>query len=80
MDADFYSSTMTVFKWIGDMLPSGSYFRFDDMWSFYGHPDKGVIKAIREFNTMEHGTLTPFPVFGLASYCYVFAKKVFEYI
>ena len=81
MDADYYSSTMTVFNWIGDILPSGCYFRFDDMWAFYGHPEKGVIKAINEFNdSAKFGWLTPFPCFGLASYCYVFVRRKFEYV
>ncbi len=79
MDADYYSSTVTVFNWLQDSLASGTYFRFDDMWSFYGHPEKGVIKAINEFNKGSNGYLTPFPVFGLPGNAFVYARENFEY-
>ena len=80
MDADYYSSTMTAFLWLADFLPSGSFFRFDDIWAFYGHPEKGELKAINDFNKLEKGYLTSFPIFGLESYSYVFCRRKFEYI
>ena len=80
MDADYYSSTMTAFTWLKDFLPSGAYFRFDDIWAFYGHPEKGELKAISDFNAEGDGYLTPFPIFGLESYCYVYCRKDFEYV
>jgi hypothetical protein len=79
MDTDYYSSTMTAFGWVGPLLSSGTLFRFDDIWSFYGHPEKGQIKAIRDFNQMDKGTLTAFPILGLDSYCYIYCRKNFEY-
>lgn len=79
MDADYYSSTKTVFDWLLPFAPTGTMFRFDDLWSFYGHPEKGVIKAIYEVNTSDNGWLTPFPSLGLAGLIYVFARKKYEY-
>ncbi len=80
MDADFHSSTMTAFQWLHDLLASGALFRFDDIWAFYGHPEKGELKAISDFNLLNNGSLTPFPILGLESYVYVYAKKHFEYV
>jgi hypothetical protein len=80
MDADFHSSTMTAFLWLQDMLSSGTLFRFDDIWAFYGHPEKGEVKAISDFNALNNGYLTSFPILGLESYAYVYAKKHFEYV
>lgn len=80
MDEDYYSSTMTAFGWMADFLPSGSLFRFDNIWSFYGHPEKGELKAIKDFNSLGKGYLTPFPVLGLDGYAYVFCRKDFEYV
>ncbi len=80
MDADFHSSTVAAFAWLQPMLASGALFRFDDIWAFYGHPEKGEIKAINDFNELKNGTLTQFPILGLASYVYIYAKRDFEYI
>lgn len=80
MDADFHSSTMTAFLWMNDFLASGTLFRFDDIWAFYGHPEKGEIKAINDFNATGNGHLAQFPILGLESYAYVYSKKHFEYI
>ncbi|MDO8575426.1 MAG: TylF/MycF/NovP-related O-methyltransferase [bacterium] len=79
IDVDYYSSTMTVLLWLKDILPSGCFFRFDDIWAFYGHPEKGELKAIKDFNSKDFGHLTQFPIFGLSSYSYVYSKKEFEY-
>lgn len=62
MDADFHSSTLTAFTWIQPILASGVLFRFDDIWAFYGHPEKGEIKAIND-NELKNGTLTQFLIF-----------------
>lgn len=81
MDADYYSSTKTVFDWLLPFAASGTMFRFDDMWAFHGHKEMGVVKAIEEVNQGGvHGWLTPFPSLGLPGYIYVFARKEFEYI
>ncbi|MFM2383933.1 MAG: hypothetical protein RIQ72_505 [Candidatus Parcubacteria bacterium] len=81
MDADYYSSTKTVFDWLLPFAASGTMFRFDDMWAFHGHKEMGVVKAIEEVNhNGVHGWLTPFPSLGLPGYIYVFARKEFRYI
>lgn len=79
MDADFHSSTMTAFSWMKDSLHSGTIFRFDDIWAFYGHPEKGELKAINDFNKLGYGYITPFPILGLESYAYIYSRKEFEY-
>ncbi len=79
MDADYYSSTIQALSWMRDLLPSAALFRFDDVWAFHGHPDRGVHKAISEFNNQDKGTLTSFPILGLGGFVYIFARKEFEY-
>ncbi|MEE9378113.1 MAG: TylF/MycF/NovP-related O-methyltransferase [Candidatus Lokiarchaeia archaeon] len=79
IDCDYYSSTITVLRWLRPILQSGTLFYFDDIWSFCGHPDYGEIAAIREFNEEENGLLTPYPGIGLNSQVYIFSRKNFEY-
>jgi hypothetical protein len=79
IDVDYYTSTKTVLEWLQPILKSGTYIYFDDIWAFHGHPDKGQVKAIREFNERGEGYLTSFPQAGLASMTYLYARKEFEY-
>ncbi len=79
IDCDYYSSTITLMRWILPLLNSGCFFRFDDIWAFHGNPNYGELKAIDEFNSWNYGYLVPFPLFGLYSYTYIFSKKEFEY-
>jgi len=36
--------------------------------------------AIKEFNNLDDGYLTPFPDLGLESRVYIYSKKFFEYV
>jgi hypothetical protein len=79
IDVDFYTSTKQVLDWLQPILMSGTYIYFDDIWAFHGHPDKGQLKAISEFNSRGAGHLTPFPQAGLPSMAYLYARAEFEY-
>lgn len=79
IDCDYYSSTITIFKWLSNFLKSGTIFRFDDIWAFHGNPNYGELKAINDFNSWDTGYLISFPILGLNSYSYIFTKKEFEY-
>lgn len=72
MDCDFYSSTRTVLEWIRPLLRDGTFFMFDDIWAFTGHPDFGELRAIREFNAGEPGVLVPHYFGGATQQVYVF--------
>ncbi|MFA5879712.1 MAG: TylF/MycF/NovP-related O-methyltransferase [Candidatus Margulisiibacteriota bacterium] len=79
IDCDYYSSTITVFKWINYYLKSGTIFRFDDIWAFHGNPHYGELKAINKLNSWGLGYLKEFPILGLDSYVYIYSKKEFEF-
>lgn len=82
IDVDYYSSTKTVLEWLRPILPSGTLFYFDDIWSFHGHPKKGEIAAIREFNAQEKGWLVPFPKLSTTSMLdrtFIYAREEFEF-
>jgi O-methyltransferase len=72
MDCDFYSSTKTVLEWIRPLLRDGTFFMFDDIWAFMGHPDFGELRAIREFNASGPGLLVPHYFGGASQQVYVF--------
>lgn len=72
MDCDFYSSTKTVLDWIRPMLRDGTFFMFDDIWGYMGHPDFGELRAIREFNAGGPGLLVPHYFGGASQQVYVF--------
>ncbi|MEM7247677.1 MAG: TylF/MycF/NovP-related O-methyltransferase [Acidobacteriota bacterium] len=60
IDVDYYSSTMTVLKWLEPLLFDGSLLYFDDMYFYNGNPHRGQPRAIHEFNaTDERRGLTP---------------------
>lgn len=63
IDVDYYSSTKTVLDWLASFLPSGSFLYFDDIYSFYGNPNYGQLKAISDFNRAGKGYLCPAPPF-----------------
>lgn len=76
VDVDYYSSTKAVLEWLRPMLPSGSLFYFDDVWSFDGSPNRGERKAIHEFNKDGRGILVPFEFFpSLPNQCYIYAAE-----
>jgi hypothetical protein len=79
IDVDYYSSAKAVLEWLRPILPSGSLFYFDDIWSFHGNPEYGELAAINEFNAKNDGFLTPFPMLGMNGLAYVYARKKFEY-
>jgi O-methyltransferase len=72
MDCDMYSSTKTVLDWIRPLLRDGTFFVFDDIWSFMGHPDFGELRAIREFNATGPGLLVPHYFGGASQQVYVY--------
>jgi len=59
IDVDYYSSAKMALEFIAPILKSGTFFYFDDYWSFHGHPQMGEIRAINEFNG-KYGYLTPY--------------------
>lgn len=65
MDCDYYSSTIQALRFLRPYLQDFTLFYFDDLLSFAGHPDKGQIAAIREFNeeTPKMG-IQPCPIFS----------------
>lgn len=64
---------------LGLILPSGVFFYFNDIWSFYWHPHYGELAAIHEFNQVGEGFLTPYPCFRLNSLVYIYSRKEFEF-
>ncbi|KKK56985.1 hypothetical protein LCGC14_3059030, partial [marine sediment metagenome] len=78
-DFDFYSSTKTVLEWLRPILNSGTLFHFDDIWSFFGHPDLGQLAAIREFNEVGDGWLVPYPRLGRNNHVYIYSRREFEF-
>jgi hypothetical protein len=57
IDCDLYSSTATVLEWLRPLLRHGTFFYFDDIWAFLGHPEYGEMRAIAEFNAKGAGLL-----------------------
>lgn len=73
IDVDYYSSAKTVLEWVRPLLPAGTIFYFDDVWDFNGDPDRGELKAIKEFNSAGRGRLHPLPLVpALEGQCFAF--------
>ncbi|MGB6442627.1 MAG: hypothetical protein WBF81_04950, partial [Thermoplasmata archaeon] len=69
-------------QWIEPLLTSGAVFYFDDIWAFHGHPDRGELGAIAEFNRKGNGWLIPFDKYGTVStqgHVYIFCRSRFEF-
>src|SRR5690606_27483706 len=49
LDADLYSSTVTVLDFIRPLLQDGTVLIFDDWFSYRGNPHKGVQRAFNEW-------------------------------
>lgn len=82
IDLDYYSSAKCALEWIRPMLRTGTLFYFDDIWSFLGNPDYGVLAAINEFNNSGDDQLIPYPVLGTTSIlgkAYAYSKKDWEF-
>jgi len=79
IDVDYYSSTEQVLNWLSPMLKSGTFFYFDDIWSFHGNPNYGELKAINEYNVSGKGFFTLYPLFGKETNSYIYSRKIFEY-
>jgi hypothetical protein len=76
IDCDYHSSTITVLNWLEPLLTDGSLLYFDDIYFYNGHPDKGQIKSIREFNEKrEHSGLAPAPWFDQGHRCYLYWRE-----
>jgi len=71
LDCDYYSSTLTVLRWLEPFIPSGAVLYFDDIWAFHGSPEHGQLKAIAEINARGVIHLEPCPKFGLAYHSYI---------
>jgi O-methyltransferase len=73
IDVDFHSSTLTVLDWVEELLADGSLVYFDDVMFYNGHPGKGQLRAIAEFNrARSHSGLTPAPALDPAGRVYVY--------
>jgi len=79
MDVDYYSSTIDALKFIAPILMSGTVFYFDDLYSFFLHPELGQVKAISEFNNLSLGYLNPLTYKNCEGRCYMFARKEWEH-
>jgi hypothetical protein len=79
VDVDYYSSTKLTLNFIGPLLKSGTVFYFDDLYSFFLHPEMGQPKAIKEFNEAGQGYLNMLTFKNYAGKCYIFAKMEWEY-
>lgn len=75
VDVDYYSSTKTVLEWLRPILRSGTLFYFDDIWSFGGNPNYGQLAAIKEFNEVGEGRLTPYPLLGKINYVFIYSER-----
>ncbi len=54
IDADLYSSTIQILKWLDKIaLPMSTYI-FDDIWATGNHPELGEQKAIIEYNSLSN--------------------------
>ncbi len=70
-----------VIDWLYPILHSGCIFYFDDIWSFHGHPDRGELKYINEFNKSGKGYFTPFNYrMNNSGQLYMFARHDWEYV
>jgi len=49
LDVDLHSSTLAALKLITPLVPSGSWFLFDDFYCYQGSPFCGVQKAISDY-------------------------------
>jgi Macrocin-O-methyltransferase (TylF) len=79
MDVDYYSSTMLALNYIHPLLNSGVAFFFDDLYSFFLHPEMGQVKAINEFNQKGEGLLTPLTHMNHCGRCYLYSSKIWEH-
>jgi hypothetical protein len=79
MDVDYYSSTKLALNFIAPLLKSGTVFYFDDLYSFFLHPDMGQPKAIHEFVESGQGYLQPLTHENHDGKCYIYTKKEWEH-
>jgi hypothetical protein len=79
VDVDYYSSSKTVLEWLRPILSSGVKFYFDDIWAFAGNPNYGELRSIKEFNEVNDGFLTPYPVLGMPGDVYIYSKQEYEF-
>lgn len=49
VDCDIYSATLTVLRFVGDLLEDGGIIVFDDWGSYRGHPELGQRGALAEW-------------------------------
>jgi len=80
LDVDYYSSTKIALEFIAPILQSGTVFYFDDLYSFFLHPEMGQVKALSEFNKGETGTLNLLTQNNYAGKCYIFTRKEWEHL
>ena len=76
IDVDYYSSALTILKWIEPILQNGTVFYFDDIWDYFENPSYGELAAIREFNSFSRGSLVPYHGIYLSrGRVYIFSRK-----
>ncbi len=79
MDVDYYSSTIEALNFVAPILKSGAVFYFDDLYSFFLHPDLGQVKAISEFNNSGIGYLNPLTYRNHEGRCHLFVRREWEH-
>jgi len=79
MDVDYYSSTIEALNFLAPILRSGTVLYFDDLYSFFLHPDLGQVKAISEFNNSGIGYLNPLTYRNHEGKCHLFVRREWEY-
>lgn len=57
LDADLYSSTRDVLRFVEPLLQNGTVIVFDDWFSFKGNPSQGVQKAFYEWSDSLKGSI-----------------------
>ncbi len=71
IDVDYYSSAASVLAFLSPILQNGTILYFDDIYDFFGSPNKGELRAVLEFSASKTVSLTPYYLHGIP---YLFGK------
>ncbi len=77
IDCDYYSSTLCVLRWLDSLALPGATYYFNYPWRFHGHPDTGVLRAIKEYNAdaAGRGLLVEHPISVGSRKVYAFCPR-----
>jgi hypothetical protein len=78
LDVDYYSSTKIALDFLAPLLRSGTPFYFDDIYSFFLHPQLGQLKAISDFSSQGKGQLCLLPDKNYFGKCYMYSRHEWE--